>query len=79
MFGYVTFNGKYCILSQLFYKKIGWELNCNQNQKETNYVFPFFFGGFELYSLMGLNREQMLKVMDDLCKRVSSVSKVGQN
>ena len=24
MFGYVTFNVKYYILSQIFYKKIGW-------------------------------------------------------
>ena len=24
MFGYMTFNAKYYILSQIFYKKIGW-------------------------------------------------------
>ena len=43
MFGYVTFNVKYYILSQIFYKKIGWHFVSSGRNLVINHVGCFWF------------------------------------
>ena len=47
MFGYVTFNVEYCILSQIFYKKnrVYGVLNFSKNMNKNHYPEQLFIEG----------------------------------
>ena len=53
MFGYMTFNMKYYILSQIFYKKFGWE--CTKEEQSGGTVDLLFIPfGSDFTSLLWL-------------------------